>query len=139
MVESNPMSSPLSAYKTLIDPKAKGETNLVGDFLAMTFSSLCLVHCLFLPVAAAFGPLVADGIGSPLFHKIMVLLAIPTSVYAFWRIKLIAPLSLTLVVLGLLGLFCGAFIDQFEAYETPITVVSALLVLAGHAIRYFRK
>jgi hypothetical protein len=132
------MSSPF-AYKTINDPKIKGSSTIVSDFLAMTFSSLCLIHCLFLPVAAAFGPLVADGIGNPLFHKIMVLLAIPTSVYAFWRVKTIPPLSLILVCIGLIGLFSGAFIDSFETLETPITVVSALLIMAGHMIRYIRR
>jgi hypothetical protein len=132
------MSSPF-AYKTISDPKIKGSGTILSDFLAMTFSSLCLIHCLFLPVAAAFGPLVADGIGNPLFHKIMVLLAIPTSVYAFWRIKTIPPLSLILVSTGLIGLFSGAFINSLETLETPITVVSALFIMAGHMIRYIRR
>jgi hypothetical protein len=132
------MSSPF-AYKTISDPKIKGSGTILSDFLAMTFSSLCLIHCLFLPVAAAFGPLVADGIGNPLFHKIMVLLAIPTSVYAFWRIKTIPPLSLILVSTGLIGLFSGAFINGLETLETPITVVSALFIMAGHMIRYIRR
>jgi hypothetical protein len=133
------MHLPHPIYKNLVDIKPRGSTNLIGDFLALTFSSLCLIHCLFLPVAVAFGPLIANGIGSPLFHKIMVILAIPTSIYAFWRIKTIPPLSLLLVGIGLIGLFCGAFIHGLEAFETQITVVSALMIMFGHLVRYIRR
>ena len=72
-------------------------------------------------------------------HKIFVVLAVPVSLLAFrhtftsrkqdWGPAMGA-------VLGLLVLICAVFVHELHDYETPLTVMGALILAASHIWRW---
>ena len=109
------------------------------DSLAVALSGACLVHCLLLPIAAAFLPLLSHAADAEWVHWVFVALAVPTSFLA------LAPhsnksLRLTLLrllaTLGLVFLFCGALGWPSHEAETLLTVLGGLILASVHIVNY---
>ena len=104
------------------------------DRAAIGLSTLCLLHCLALPVALVLIPwLIPAAVSDESVHFWLVLLAVPLSTLGLLlgrrrhghdRPLLPAALGLTLLVL--------AATVMPEAGETPVTVAGAILVVVGH-------
>jgi hypothetical protein len=56
-----------------------------GDDLGIFASTLCLIHCLALPGLLALLPAILPDNSSSLFHVLMLVLIIPTTLYALWQ------------------------------------------------------
>ena len=111
------------------------------DKLAVTASTLCLVHCLVLPLLVPVVALIAPFAENELVHKALVLFAVPVSGWVIYRDagrEGRLPFIVTAVA-GLALLICGAFIEQLEDYETPLTVAGSLLVATAHLWRLWHK
>jgi len=110
------------------------------DLYAAALSTLCLIHCLALPLAATLLPLAGTFSESHLVHRILVLLAAPVTLWVVWQSRSGSRTRLFIVVAlcGLALLFVGAFSDRVEAYERPVTVAGALLLAAAHLWRWAR-
>jgi hypothetical protein len=105
----------------------------VLDGSAMGLSGLCLVHCLALPVAAAFLPALGVWAGAEWVHVVFVMFAAPLSALALLRPAHGRGSPAPLVALGGLGivlLAAGAFGPP--AAETPVTVAGSLCLACAH-------
>ena len=110
------------------------------DAAAISVSSLCLVHCLALPVLAGVLPIAGAWAEAEWVHKAFVLLALPISGYAVFSINVQSrdALFVFLVTSGLTLLAASAFVEALHDVEKPLTATGALLVVAGHLWRWRR-
>jgi hypothetical protein len=111
------------------------------DLYASGLSTLCLLHCLALPLLAATMPLAAQASESEFVHRILVLAAVPVSLRVVWRALPIRSnmLFIGAASSGLVLLLSAAFIEAASAYETPITVVGSVLLAAAHLWHWVRQ
>ncbi|WP_426802994.1 MerC domain-containing protein [Xanthomonas campestris] len=107
------------------------------DTSAIALSSLCLLHCLALPLLAAALPLLGRWEQAEWVHVVFVTAAVPLSGYALWsshrRHRLPAPVW-GLAVFGLAVLVLGASGLLTAALETPVTVAGSLLLAGAHLV-----
>ena len=92
----------------------------IADVSAVGLSSLCLVHCLMLPVVVSVYPAtIAVTLSDEVFHLFMVLMAIPISVFAlFFGCRSHKSYSVGLTgALGIGLLFMSAFLPHELAGE----------------------
>ena len=110
------------------------------DAGAITVSSLCLIHCLALPVLAGVLPLAGAWAEAEWVHKVFVLFAIPISGYAVFAkgARFRDPLFVFLATLGLTLLTAAAFVEALHDFEQPMTAAGALIVAAAHVWRWRR-
>jgi hypothetical protein len=115
------------------------------DGVAVTLSSLCVLHCLALPVLLALLPaLGATVLAGEDFHRWLLLAVVPTSALALtlgccrhraWQVAVLGAA-------GLLPMFAAAFgADRLaldELGERVLTVSGALLVASAHLLNYRR-
>lgn len=109
------------------------------DGWAAFLSSLCLVHCLAFPVAAALLPglIPYDAANhSHLTHWLMLLVALPFSLFALWHgHRHHASRTPTIIALpGLLAMAAGASIHG--PVEQALTVGGGLLVAWAHWLNW---
>ena len=110
------------------------------DASALTLSGLCLVHCLALPLIAAFLPLAGAWAEDEWVHKVLVLLAVPISVFAIARSfgQATGYAFIGLALTGLALLTAAAFVETLHDLETPLTVCGALILASAHIWRWTR-
>ena len=107
------------------------------DGAAAALSSLCLVHCLALPVLAALLPVLALGgsLHGPVWlHWLLIAMAAPVSAYALWRglENHGERLPLVLALFGFMVMAMGAFLHDSGLAEPTLTVGGGLLVAFAH-------
>lgn len=103
------------------------------DAGAVALSSLCLLHCLALPLLAAALPLFGTWAEAEWVHLLFVAIALPLTGYALWRAERRHPLPVlawATAGAGLGLLLAGALALPSHDWETPMTVTGSLL-LAG--------
>ena len=104
------------------------------DLYAAGLSALCLLHCLALPLLVALMPLAAQAAESELAHRLLAIAAVPLSLRVIWKTlsaggnRIFVGVALT----GLALLLLAAFWEAAAAYEEPITVVGAVLLISAH-------
>ncbi|ACT57806.1 MerC domain-containing protein [Hirschia baltica] len=108
------------------------------DAVAIGLSGVCVIHCLALPVLVAFMPVFSQFSEAEWVHKFLVLLALPISGFAIFRSSSqpSKALFITLVSVGGLLLFSGAFIEAFHQIEVVLTLLGALTLSLAHLIRW---
>jgi len=109
------------------------------DGAGIGLASLCIIHCLALPLIVAALPMFADVLDLPeSFHLAMVLIAIPLSGYAllngFGRHGRILPPILGFSGLGIM-LAAVAFASS-ETGETLMTVGGSLTLVLAHLVNW---
>jgi cytochrome bd-type quinol oxidase subunit 2 len=105
------------------------------DHAAIGLSGLCVVHCLLLPLAAAFLPLLSAWAEAEWVHLLFVAIALPLTATALRRSHRRHPLPAAVVALataGLLLLTLGAVGWPLHALETPLTVAGSLALAGAH-------
>jgi hypothetical protein len=107
----------------------------LADRVAIAASSICLAHCLLLPVLLALSPSLSRIFNLPEeFHLAMVMLAIPVSAIAIGRgyrhHGILAPAFVAAA--GLIGLVVGAAAQLDIVMETGITVLGSCLLAGAH-------
>lgn len=103
------------------------------DGSAIGLSGLCLIHCLALPVAAGFAPLLGVWSEAEWVHMAFVALAAPLSVSALVLAK---PRSLTAIALAATGLGLLVAALFFHEAETLMTVAGGLTLATGHLVNW---
>ena len=110
------------------------------DLYAAGLSSLCLIHCLALPLLVTLLPLAALA-ENELVHRVLVIAAIPVSLRVIWKTLPVDRnwpfVGAALSGLGLLLL--GAFVEALSAYEEPVTVAGGTLLMAAHLWHWTRQ
>ncbi|MBH1836172.1 MerC domain-containing protein [Stenotrophomonas maltophilia] len=105
------------------------------DAGALALSSLCLLHCLALPLLAAALPLFGAWAQAEWVHLLFVAIALPLTGYALLRADRRHRLPVMAWIaagLGLGLLLAGALELPSHAWETPLTVTGSLLLAATH-------
>ena len=117
------------------------KSQILSDKFAMSFSMLCLMHCLFAPalIVLSYSSL-AITIESELVHKIILLLTIPISIFAITlgyrnhtnnSIIFTGISGLTILVAALL---VGENIN--ENTELILTTIGSILIIFCHYKNY---
>ncbi|MCL1526132.1 hypothetical protein A7D16_14090 [Xanthomonas nasturtii] len=112
-------------------------TASVLDTSAIALSSLCLLHCLALPLLSVALPLLAAWSRAEWVHVMFAAAAVPLSSYALWsthRRHALPPAVWALAGCGLAGLVLGASGVVGEHLETPITVTASLMLASAHLL-----
>ena len=111
------------------------------DLYAVGLSTLCVIHCVALPLLVALMPVAAQAAENELVHRVLVIAAIPVSLRVIWKTRPVSANRLfvggALTGLGLLLL--AAFIEAVSPYEEPITVAGAVLLGSAHLWHWMRK
>ena len=123
------------AIKSLLD---KGW----GDRAAICFSSLCIFHCLLLPVLLVAYPIgIVVTLSDETFHQVMVSVALPLSLASLYvgyghhkRNQLIVFGGVGLVMLMLPLVFPHELIS--ESAEIWLTVAGALILCMAHVVNF---
>lgn len=104
------------------------------DWLAIAASALCLVHCLALPLLIAAAPQLA---ASELTHWILLALAVPTSLWALGRGRVVAgPLPLVIGSAGLGLMALAVVLFEGQPADRWLTIAGVSLVAAAHLYRW---
>lgn len=111
------------------------------DLYAIGLSTLCLLHCVALPLLVALLPAVAQAAENELVHKVLVVAAVPVSLRVIWKTRPVNAnrLFVGAALTGLGLLLLAAFIDAVSPYEEPITVAGAVLLGSAHLWHWVRK
>ena len=110
------------------------------DGAAAVMSSLCLVHCLLLPLALALSPMLAVGVADELAHGpvgvhwLLIGLAAPVSIHALRRGSEAhhRRYPWLLALLGFALMAAGALAHGLGPIEPVLTVLGGLVVAFAH-------
>ena len=114
----------------------------ISDKTAISLSTLCAIHCLFLPLFIVMLPATyASILNNESFHAWLAFAVIPISIFGLTlgckkhrRLKLLIPSLTGLSLLIIAALFNDiVFIKQ---WEKPLTVLASLLIVYGHYKNY---
>ncbi len=110
------------------------------DLYAAGLSTMCLVHCLALPLVAVLLPLAGGMSENPYVHRALVLLAAPATLWIAWKsLPVRSSLPFLLAAFSGLGLLLiAAFIEAVATYEQAMTAAGALLLAFAHLRRWAR-
>lgn len=111
------------------------------DLCAAGISTLCLIHCLALPLLVSVMPVIAQSVEeSHLLHQILVLVAVPVSLRVIWKALPAGGNGLFVATAstGLGLLLLAAFVEAVSAYEEPITVAGGVLLGSAHVWHWVR-
>ncbi len=108
------------------------------DRFAILLSSLCLLHCLFIPVIVVLAPAFSSVVlgTETTVHWIFMALAVPTSCWALLRgyRRSHKRVGLTAGLVGLVVMFLGVSHLFNPALEVPLTVIGVSLVVVAHVL-----
>lgn len=112
-------------------------TSKTFDRAGLAISSLCIMHCILLPLAASTLPILGAFSENELIHKVLVLVAIIPAFFAFMPVSntKLSSLMRSVGLIGISTLFAGAFIESLHDFETILTLVGATCLTSAHALR----
>jgi predicted permease len=118
-------------------------SQLLGDRFAMTLSAACIIHCFFVPsfliLSSGF---LSFSIDNEFIHKMIVMIAIPVSIFSFSAGYKNHKTIMSFLPLGIIGLFVLSFAVVFgeeilgEFIEKGLTLVGSMLVAYSHFKNY---
>jgi len=120
-------------------PEKSITASILWDRFGLGISTICAIHCLFLPVAIALLPITTAGsFLSEWLHPIFVALIAPTVYFASKRShfdRKVTGLLLSGFILVLAGWLIGHYILGLWT-ETGLTLIGSILLITGHWINY---
>lgn len=113
-----------------------------SDVLAVGLSTVCLFHCLVLPIAITLLPFLSGSfLASEHFHVWMVVTVVPVSFFALTlgckQHK--SAIVLTLGTLGITLLITALFINEntLGGYgEKLLTTIASIMIATGHILNF---
>ena len=104
------------------------------DLYAVGLSTLCVLHCVTLPIFVSLMPVAAQAAESELVHRILVVAAVPVSLSVIWKTRPVHGngLFFAAVLVGLVVLLLAAFMEAVSPYEELITVAGGVLLGSAH-------
>ena len=117
------------------------KSQLTSDKFAMSFSAICMIHCLFAPslIVLSYSSL-ALTLESELIHKAILLITIPVSIFAIslgyknHTNNSIIYTGITGLTILISALLIGENIG--ENAELVMTIIGSMLVIACHYRNY---
>jgi len=120
-----------------IGGRAGGRT---GDALSILLSSLCLVHCLVLSVAAGALSLAGAGVQTAWALWALAFAAAALSGWTLLRERRgLSRIVIGLATLGVVLHFAGATETPSAAWGTLVTVFGGLILIAAHGLNWRRR
>jgi hypothetical protein len=117
------------------------KSQLTSDKFAMSFSAICMIHCLFAPslIVLSYSSL-AMTVESELIHKAILLITIPVSIFAI-SLGYKNHTNNSIIFTGIAGLtilISALFIGESigENAELIMTIIGSMLVIACHYRNY---
>ena len=112
----------------------------VSDAAAAGLSTLCIIHCLALPLLATALPLASVLAENEWIHRGLVLSAMPISAYAIFKTwpRLWDRFFVLLIAVGFALLLAAGFVEAVHDYEKTLTTIGALMVGGAHLWRLTR-
>ncbi len=118
------------------------KTQQNSDKIAMTLSIICVVHCFFVPSFLILGAgYLSFAIDNEFVHKLIVLLAIPISIFALsigyknHKTTSFIPIAIFGLVLLILAVVLGASVLG-EAGEQMLTLLGSISLAYAHYKNY---
>ena len=118
------------------------KTQQNSDKIAMTLSIICVVHCFFVPSFLILGAgYLSFAIDNEFVHKLIVLLAIPISIFALsigyknHKTTSFMPIAIFGLVLLILAVVLGASVLG-EAGEKMLTLLGSISLAYAHYKNY---
>ena len=110
------------------------------DLYAVGLSTLCVLHCIALPVFVSLAPVLALAAESELVHRLLVVAAVPVSLRVIWKTRPVHGnwLFVAAALVGLALLLLAAFMEAAAPYEEPITVTGGALLGSAHLWHWAR-
>lgn len=107
------------------------------DVFAVGIATLCLLHCLALPLLISSVSLAVPFAESEVVHKVLVIIAAPATLFAVFPDARVQGRRVFIVVAltGLALLLAGAFVPTLEAHEEALTVTGSVSLAAAHIWR----
>ena len=108
------------------------------DLCAVALSSVCLAHCLVLPLLATALPLVSHFSESHTVHVVLVLMAAPVTLWIVWGVlkRGGGRVFSFFALIGLTFLLVAVLIPFLEQFEVQLTLVGVLLLGGAHLWRW---
>ncbi len=108
------------------------------DAAGVGLSTLCLVHCLALPLLAASLPLAAQFSEAEWVHVTVVALAAPTALIAIAPSLNARPFPWMIPLLAVLGLasLAGALSVHGASHETIFSTMGGVLLASAHILNW---
>jgi len=108
------------------------------DAAGVGLSTLCLVHCLALPLIAATAPFAAQLTEAEWVHRALVALAAPAAILAIAPVLAARPLPWIIPVLASLGLsgMAGALFAAHPAMETTLSTLGGVSLASAHVLNW---
>ena len=113
-----------------------------GDRAAICFSSLCILHCLLLPVLLVAYPIgIVVTLSDEIFHQIMVSVALPLSLVSLYvgyghhkrnQLIVLGGIGIVMLVLPL----TTSHESISESGETWLTVAGAVILCLAHVVNF---
>ena len=110
------------------------------DIYAVGMCTLCLVHCIVLPLASTLLPLAGLMSEDELVHQLLVLLAAPATIWLVYKTAL-AKRNSVFILMALSGLgllLLAAFVEAVAKFEIPLTLLGATILGFSHLQRWLR-
>lgn len=111
------------------------------DYLGISISLLCLIHCLGLPLVLMSLPILARYyLTHPYFHVALALVIVPVALIALWR-GFRQHQKISIFILGLLGVILilvasvtRVTFDLFRMYEPIFTIFGSVILSISHVL-----
>ncbi|MFK7913304.1 MAG: MerC domain-containing protein [Pseudomonadales bacterium] len=107
-----------------------------ADLSAATLATLCLLHCVALPLIIPLLPLAGQLAGNESVHHFLVWLAVPVSLSVLLTTIVRQPRGpiarLAATLLAGLGMLLCALTEPLAAYELALTVGGSLTLAVAH-------
>ena len=118
------------------------KTQQTSDKLAMTLSVICVIHCFFVPSFLILGAgYLSFAIDNEFIHKLIVLLAIPISIFALYigyknhKTSSFIPMAIFGLILLVLAVVLGESLFG-EAGEKILTLFGSASLAYAHYRNY---
>ena len=112
------------------------------DKTAIAISTLCALHCLFTPLLVVMVPSLSTSLlAGELFHKLLVLVVVPLSVFSLFlgcqhhnrhRVLLVGALGIAVLVMTAIW---GESLPSHD-YEVILTLIGSLIVASAHILNF---
>jgi len=109
------------------------------DLYATGLSAACILHCLGLPLVAAFLPVVSQTIDNHLLHVVLVAFAVPATLRVVWGEGLakVTGLFAGVALTGLTLMVAAVTIAPSEQFEVALTLTGGTMLGSAHIWRWF--
>ncbi len=114
-----------------------GKAARLWDMGAVTLSSICMLHCLGLPLLTAVLPIIS--LSHEGLHVAMVLLAVPVTAWVVLS-EMAArgnEFFIGAATTGICLMLAAVAVPALEAYETVLTLVGGTLLAGAHLWRWY--